>query len=289
MIIVKLIGGLGNQLFQYAAARSLANRKNTKLCIDATGFDKASKDIKRNYELDLFNIDASFASAEQVRKITRPSVISRGFNKLRPYYRKNYYREQYAHFDPNFFKASSSTLLEGYWQSERYFKEIRNIILDEFRITAPLSSSTVDLASRISNSNSVSLHVRRGDYISNPETFKFHGICEPEYYGKALELLAGKAGPIEIFVFSDEIEWAKKNILTRSPITFVDHNDSGHAYEDLYLMSLCRHNIIANSSFSWWGAWLNKNPGKIVVAPSKWFGEANIDTKDLIPQEWLKV
>ena len=290
MIIVRLQGGLGNQLFQYSAARSLAIKKRTELFIDATGYDTDRNDItKRKNELRLFNIKAQLATPELINKVANKSFVERVVSKVLPYYRLNYYTERHFHYDPNFFKASSSVILVGFWQSEKYFKDIISIVKEEFLITAPLSSSTIEICNQIKNTNSVGLHVRRGDYVSNPATLSYHGVCEPEYYEKALEILAEKAGEIELFVFADEIEWAKENIVTSFPVTFVDHNDSQHAYEDLYLMSHCKHNIIANSSFSWWAAWLNNNPAKIVIAPAKWFNESNADPRDLLPEEWLKI
>jgi hypothetical protein len=285
-----LEGGLGNQLFQYSAARSLAIKKGTELFIDATGYDTDRNDItKRRNELGLFNIKAQPASPALISKVANRSFAGRVVGKFLPYYRQRYYAERHFHYDPNFSKASSSTILVGFWQSEKYFKDISDTIKEEFLVTAPLSSSTIEVCDRIKNTNSVSLHVRRGDYVSNPATLTYHGVCEPEYYEKALKVIAEKAGEIELFVFADDIEWAKKNIVTSFPVTFVDHNDSLHAYEDLYLMSHCRHNIIANSSFSWWAAWLNNNPGKIVIAPAKWFNESDADPRDLIPEAWIKI
>jgi hypothetical protein len=287
---VKLLGGLGNQLFQYAAGRSLSMRKKTALYLDTSDYGKANSGISnRNYELGLFNIQASLACPEQIRRFTHPSVIRRNLNRVLPYHKRGHYKELFYHYDPDFFSAAGSTLLEGYWQSQKYFKGIAGILRDEFRVTAPLSAETIDLIDRIKNTNSASVHIRRGDYVKNPETFKFHGVCGVDYYAKALKMMAGKTPGIELFVFSDDMEWTRENIATELPVTYVSHNDSEHAYEDLYLMSHCKHNIIANSSFSWWGAWLNTNPGKIVIAPSKWFNKSDADTKDLLPEEWLTI
>jgi hypothetical protein len=290
MIIVRLLGGLGNQLFQYAAGRSLAVRKKTQLYLDVSAYGQERSDIiRRSYDLGLFNIDAPFATSEQVRRFTRPPFIRQKMNRLLPYHKRGYYKELFFHYDPDFFTAAASTLLEGYWQSEKYFSGITDILLDEFRVTAPLSAGTGDLISRIKSSNSVSVHIRRGDYVNNPVTLEVHGLCGADYYTKALSAMAGMTGDIELFVFSDDMEWTRQNITAEFPVTYVDHNDSSHAYEDLYLMSLCKHNIIANSSFSWWGAWLNANPDKTVVAPSRWFNRSDADTSDLLPAEWIKL
>ena len=147
---------------------------------------------------------------------------------------------------------------------------------------------TREMAAQIDARKSVSLHVRRGDFVNNPQTFSHHGVCEPGYYREAIGKIKEQHTDLEVFVFSDDMDWAKANITTDLPVTFV--NGAGRQdFEDLYLMSLCRHNIIANSSFSWWGAWLNPNPEKIVVAPARWFNDKNTDTKDLLPPEWVKL
>jgi len=290
MIIVRLLGGLGNQLFQYAAGRALAVRKKTRLCLDISAYQQENSDIiRRNYDLGLFNIDALFATPEQIRGFTHPSFIRQKVNSLLPYHKRGYYKELFFHYDPDFFTAAASTLLDGYWQSPKYFRDIADILVEEFRVTAPLSAATIDLMARIRSTNSVSVHIRRGDYVNNPQTFRFHGVCGVEYYTKALEMITNKTAGTELFVFSDDMEWARDNIGAGFRVTYVSHNDSGHAYEDLCLMSHCKHNVIANSSFSWWGAWLNRNPGKVVIAPARWFNESNADTKDLLPEEWLTI
>jgi hypothetical protein len=290
MILVNLSGGLGNQMFQYAAARSLSVSRRTELYIDATGYEQDTPGItKRKYELDLFHITAPLATKDQINKHTERNLLSRAFNKLQPYYKKRHYFERHFHFDANFFKASSSTTLIGYWQSEKYFVGIEDDIRKEFSIKAPLSQKTLALADRMRNSNSASIHIRRGDYVADPATAKAHGSCGLDYYENALRIISEKAGNTELFIFSDDIEWASRNLKTELPITFVDHNKGAQAYEDLYLMSQCSNNIIANSSFSWWAAWLNRNKDKTVVAPQKWFNEYVADTKDLYPPAWIRI
>lgn len=289
MIIVRLSGGLGNQMFQYAAGLSLSTARKTELCLDLSWFQNNPAEVtKRAYRLDVFAIHARIAQTRQIGKIAEPSTIRRLFDRGKPYFRKNIYYEPHFHYDPNFRRASSDIILEGYWQSEEYFKDFAEGIRQEFAISAPLTPATTGMAKKIgAAANSVSLHVRRGDYVSDPKTFSYHGVCEPGYYTKAIAALNKRVGEMEIFVFSEDMDWVKENISTEFPMTFVNH-PGRQDYEDLYLMSLCRHNIIANSSFSWWGAWLNKNPGKVVVAPARWFNESNADTKDLLPAEWLK-
>jgi Glycosyl transferase family 11 len=289
MIIVRLSGGMGNQMFQYAAGLSLSTARKTDLFLDLSWFHNSPADVaKRAYRLDVFAIRAGIAQNKQIRRIAEPSAIRRLFDRSKPYFRKNIYYEPHFHYDPNFRRASSDIILDGYWQSEAYFRDMADTIRREFTISAPLTPATTGMAKKIGAVNSVSLHIRRGDYVTAPQTLKYHGTCEPDYYRSAVGKIRELAGDMEIFVFSDDMDWVKENISTEFPMTFVNH-PGRQDYEDLYLMSLCRHNIIANSSFSWWGAWLNKNPGKAVVAPARWFNESNADTKDLLPGEWLKV
>jgi Glycosyl transferase family 11 len=290
MIIVKLSGGLGNQLFQFAAGKALSIKKKSPLWLDISGFGHLPEGTTpRVYELNSFGIKAGLASPSQIEKVAKPKGLKRLLNKVSPYYRQAVYQEPFYHYDIHFPQASSNTILEGYWQSEKYFKDACPVIRSELQVTASLSPATAAFIRRISNVNAVSVHVRRGDYVSDQKTHQYHGACDLNYYRKSLQLITQKTTDPELFVFSDDIAWAKENLLTELPINFVDHNDDVHAYEDLYLMSHCKHNIIANSSFSWWGAWLNNHPGKIVIAPSKWFNKSDADTKDLLPAEWLTI
>ena len=200
-------------------------------------------------------------------------------------------------FDPMVLKAGKNVYLEGYWQSEKYFKEIEYIIRKDLIIKPNLKGRNKDIAKKIVSENSISLHIRRGNYVANPEIFKVHGTCEQEYYYEAIDYITENVKEPYFYIFSDEIEWAKDNFKIEYAHTFVDINigfdgenyQDEKNYEDLRLMSLCKHNIIANSSFSWWGAWLNQNPEKIVIAPKKWFNDESLDTSDLIPNSWIRI
>ena len=289
MIVVALSGGLGNQLFQYAAGRSLAISRKTALFLDIADLDAQMETVtKRAFELGVFAIPAEIATEKQIRRLLHPPLLRKLVDKTRPYFRKATYNEPFFPYDEHFPGASSQTLLRGYWQSERYFDGVANVLREDLRIKAPLSQQTKETADRIGSSRSVSLHVRRGDYVKDARTLRYHGVCEPEYYQRAIGEISRRPGDFEVFVFSDDMDWAKANIQTTLPMTFVDHPDR-QAYEDLYLMSRCKHNIIANSSFSWWGAWLNPNPDKVVIAPKRWFNESNADTRDLLPGQWIKI
>ncbi|MFH0972649.1 MAG: alpha-1,2-fucosyltransferase, partial [Patescibacteria group bacterium] len=183
-------------------------------------------------------------------------------------------------------KLKDDIFLDGYWQTEKYFKDIEDIIRSEFTLKTEYSNLNPELIAKISSCNSVSMHIRRGDYITNQNTNEFHGICFLDYYKKAINLIAEKFPNPTIFIFSDDLKWCKENIKIKYPIVFVKGNKN---YEDLIMMSKCSHNIIANSSFSWWGAWLNNNPNKIVIAPQKWLNNPNINYSDIIPSTWIKI
>jgi hypothetical protein len=186
----------------------------------------------------------------------------------------------------------SLSCVHGYFQTELYFIAYRDVILQDFRIKEQLSQNSIQYADVIMNVNSVSLHVRRGDYITNIKTNQTHGTCRPEYYKNAIKYILSEIKVPHFFVFSDDLEWVKEqNWLKNLQVTFVNGNTGLKSYEDMVLMALCKHNIIANSSFSWWGAWLNDNVNKIVVAPRKWFinSKKNSQIKNLLPIEWIKL
>jgi hypothetical protein len=290
MVIVRLTCGLGNQLFQYAAARRIAHINNTQLKIDISPF--ANYNL-HSYSLNAFNIIEEFASIDEVKKLQYPSGIIGKWQRLvassYPYYLRKNIEEKFFHFDPNILEVRSPVYLVGHWQSELYFKEIEHIIRKEFTIKLKPCPTNEQTASLIGRVNAVSVHVRRADYVDNPETMKFHGACPLLYYQQAVQLIARKVTNPHFFIFSDDILWAKRNFSFSYPTVFVSQNDPSKNFEDLRLMSKCRHHIIANSTFSWWGAWLNEERNKIVIAPKKWFNDESIDTKDLIPKGWLRV
>jgi len=297
MIIVKLMGGLGNQMFQYAAGRSLACRHNAGLKLDVSFLESDQKGVAaRAYELRHLNISADIATSREVAEMTGcgksriETMLARfrqitGLTKLK----SNVFLERHFHFNQEFLTASDNTYLEGYWQSEKYFKEIEEIIRREFVVRYPLAGKNLEISELIKSVNSVSIHVRRGDYVTNPETRRTHGICSLEYYLESIKEICKRAPDPHFFVFSDDMEWVRRSLKIDYPVAYVDFNGSDNAYDDLRLMSLCRHNIIANSSFSWWGAWLNSNQGKLVVAPRTWLMDKSHDTSDILPDAWIKI
>jgi len=292
MIIVKLIGGLGNQMFQYAVGRRLAYKYNTELKLDIQGF----KDYKlRNYSLNNFNIVENFATAKDLSHVLLHSdgsavkIFKHIIRNIPNVQSIEYVKEKKFSFQQSILSLPDNVYLEGYWQSEKYFSDIEDIIRNEFSIVNPLTSASQEIAEQIKDCESVSVHVRRGDYVSNPKTNSFHGVCGLEYYCRAIDMIREKIDNPHFFIFSDDPEWVCCNIKPDAPTTYVRHNYCSKDYEDICLMSMCKHNIIANSSFSWWGAWLNTNPDKIIIAPSKWFNDLSINTDDLIPKKWSRI
>ena len=297
MIIVKLIGGLGNQMFQYAAGRRLAIAHDVPLKLDTGWFNyMPAGDTTRRYALGVFPIREDFATTEEIRSVTGESS-SKIWNRLHSLAEicglvrasKNIVKERFLHFDQTILDLPNRAYLVGYWQSDKYFHDVDDILRREFTVKVPLAGKNLEIADQIRNTCSVSIHVRRGDYVSNPATTEFHGLCGLEYYRLCTAELARKVANPHFFVFSDDHDWTQQNLNIDFPVTYVDHNDSSEGHEDMRLMSLCCHNIIANSSFSWWGAWLNPNPSKLVYAPRRWFNREDIDTIDIVPSTWMRL
>lgn len=291
MIIVKLKGGLGNQLFQYAAARSLALRHAAELKVDITFLGPS-----RRYGLDRFMTRAAIASPEEITMLTgERRGLQQFVRTVREVFSgegkagRNTYLEPHFHYDAGLGSAPDNTYLDGYWQSERYFKEIEGTIRSEFRLRVAADDVNQKTATAIRAVNAVSLHIRRGDYATCSETHEVHGLCPLDYYEEATRIISARVSAPVFFVFSDDPGWVRENLFLDAPMTIVSHNGTELGEEDLRLISLCRHHIIANSSFSWWGAWLNPSTEKIVIAPRRWFNKADIDTADLLPPAWMSI
>lgn len=292
MIVSNLIGGLGNQMFQFAAGFAASKRLSDYLKLDVSSYD--SYKLHQGFELyRVFNCKADIATNSDINEILgyqslpiiRTVVESRKFNLLR---KKNFIIEPSFNYWNNFVYLHKNSYLVGYWQSERYFKCYEDLIRNEFSFKLPFSKLNAELSEQISMVNSVALHVRRGDYASNPKTAAMHGLCSVDYYNMAIQYIANQVDKPYFYIFSDDVGWATDNIKLNYPSQYVQHNTGSESYNDMRLMSLCKHNIIANSSFSWWSAWLNVNPTKIVIAPNKWFAK-DVNTTDLIPSSWVKI
>jgi hypothetical protein len=286
VIVAGLAGGLGNQMFQYAAGRRLALARGTSLKLDRAPLVGSG----RAYALDHLLIEASFAAPEEIppRKRRRRAALAcllpgrRGGGAATA----TRVRQRGSGFDPAVLDLPDDVYLDGYWQSERYFQDIADTIRRDFTFAAPPVGRNAELLEAIDAAPAASVHVRRGDYVSDPKTNAYHGVCGGEYFARCAEEILDRAGAAHFFVFSDEPEWARANLRLPATATVVDHNPPEDGHEDLRLMSRCRHHVIANSSFSWWAAWLNPRPDKLVFAPRHWFGSPDLDDSTIVPDGW---
>ena len=289
MISVRLEGGLGNQMFQYACGRALALRSGHELLLDTALLHRPELTTPRPYGLGVFNLAARLATPEDLAEKLSAFARLKAMvgHHTSPVWQT--IREPHFHFAPDLFPAQFQRLaLTGYWQSEKYFCDHADVIRRDFSLR-PECAARLDAAllERMSSTASVSLHIRRGDYVTNAHTLQYHGVCSLDYYQRAAALVAAQVRAPEFFVFTDDPAWARENLKLDFPQHLVS-DGRWQDFEELILMSRCRHHIIANSSFSWWGAWLDPRPDKIVCAPHDWFQNAPHDTRDLLPAAWRR-
>lgn len=273
-VVAILKGGMGNQMFQYAAASSLAKHLGTSLLLDLSFFPQQAK---RRFELACFQINFDIAPPRIVHKLVASGRL---------------YRQPYFHYDEQFEEISAPIVLDGYWQSERYFLQFSEQVRLDFTFRQPLPASCATLFKSINSSpNSVSVHIRRGDYVSDPTVRSRHGLCDLSYYQAAMRRISEAAGNPHFFLFSDDPAWVGDNLVTGPfAATVVDSRQAGWPdWADMMLMSACRHHIIANSTFSWWGAWLSPHRTGMTCAPSRWFAAGNENLDDLFPKGWVRV
>lgn len=287
MIIARVYGGLGNQMFQYALGRRLALDRGVSLWLDTSWYrDPLPPGVEaRTFALNRFNT----AYRELPRWIERhlPRNAPGGDRPARNRWARlcpTLFAERGMAFDADVLRAPAHALIDGYWQSEKYFRETASEIRRDFALRRPLSNRAREFHVEIAKGQSVSLHVRRGDYVTNPASAAFHGTCSAEWYRDAMEMMLDQVGPATFFVFSDDQPWARDNLPRLGPLRFVDAG-AERPEEDLHLMASCDHHIIANSSFSWWGAWLNPRSESRVIAPRRWF-LVEADLSDRIPARW---
>lgn len=295
MIITRLTGGLGNQLFQYAAGRRLALARGVELKLGISSLSNPNDPNKRQYALAApFKMKPVLATQEEETALAGPKrrLLFRFMPKrfrvpeLRP---TSFIKELHFHFDPRILDLPDGVYLNGYWQSERYFSDMADLIREDLTFSSVPEGRNAALAREIGSCQAVSLHVRRGDYVSNEIIHRIHGVCSLDYYERAIALITSRVNNPVFFIFSDDPDWVREHFKLPYPTQIVGHNGPEHSYEDMRLMSLCHHHIIANSSFSWWGAWLNPSKDKIVVAPKRWFNTYDADTSDLCPDSWVRL
>lgn len=286
MIITRLIGGLGNQMFQYAAGRRVAHMNKTELKLDIAGYSHQKGITPRKYMLSIFCIQEQFASIQEIAHVKKN--VSR-IAQILFQHPVTYIRQKTHIFDPHLLTIVNNVYLDGYWVSEKYFQDISKIIRKDFAFQRIPNAENRNMLASISRLNSIAVHVRRNDYVKDQRTRDFHGVCGLDYYQKAVSFIIKKVSDPVFFVFSDDPNWCKTNLRLAYPTIYVSHNLGKKDHEDMRLMSACKHNIIANSTFSWWGAWLTDNSYKVVVAPKKWFTDTSINTKDIVPKRWVRL
>ena len=296
VVVVVLQGGIGNQMFQYAVARVLSIKLDTDVVIDLSFFSiHGQKKWCRPYELDVFNYD-SF-NKKHLNIFTRSKLLVHAFpflikstvglfllEKMNVINDKTFYRVD------SLYNGNKTIKLFGYFLHEKYFRPYRQEIIDTFSFKPILCHKNQSFMNKILKLNSVSVHIRRGDFILNENAKKIYPIVPVDWYKTAIAEISIKVYNPTFFFFSDDMEWVKKNFGEIGNTYFVDINGRAElAHNDMRLMSLCKHNIIANSSFSWWGAWLNTNPDKIVIAPKQFYRNKGANDKiirDLMPEDW---
>lgn len=286
MVYTSIYGGLGNQMFQYAIAKSIAVHQKTKFKMDV---HKIGNNPLKNLSLSKFCVELNIAEGVEVEKYHNNKYLDFIFSKLNKkgcYFGGKYFEKKEFTFDKNVFNTKQ-VYLQGYWQSYKYFESIRDELLIDFTLKNKLNNENKSVLNQIEISNSVSIHLRRGDYFTNKKNRKLYDVIDKNYYQNAVNYMSSNIDAPHFFIFSDDIAWAK-NKFDMDNATFVSVNSTSNFECDLVLMSKCKHNIIANSTFSWWAAWLNDFSKKKVVCSKRWIStQKNLD--DLYPEKWIKL
>jgi hypothetical protein len=282
MLIGNLFGGLGNQMFQYSMLRSLSFEMNEDFAFntDMIKFynDNCEYQLKEVFNLNCRILSSTDASVKYPIFFYKHPYIRYLYSKLKINFKNFYFEGNKSNLQ--FFKSNNYlfSFYYGYWQNENYFIKYKTVITQDFNFILPTDEIVIFYYNLIISCNSVSIHIRRGDYKSS----KLHQILDISYYYKAMKILESNFSNLTYFVFSDDINWVKHNFIINKNIILIDKK-SYKSHFDMYLMSKCNHNIIANSTFSWWGAWLNTNPKKQVFAPYNWY---NNHLTQCIPSDW---
>lgn len=291
MLIARFAGGLGNQMFQYAAAYACASRLGVDMVADVSAYDIC--EMHQGFELiRIFDLPMRIAEKKEIAKVLGifsyekvKKTFSHGL--LSRYKPKRLVFEPHFHYWPGILSVEDGSFLDGYWQSERYFDGVAKSLRELFRFKYDFDSVNLALSESIFDENSVSLHVRRGDYFNNPNSRRIHAVDLSGYYKKAIEYVSRRVSDPVFYVFSDDHDWVLRNVDLPKSSRIVKHNIGPMSYVDMWLMSVCKNNIMANSSFSWWGAWLNESVNKIVTCPRQWFtdeGMKVLDPSDVYPK-----
>jgi hypothetical protein len=298
MVTVFMRGGLGNQMFQYALGLNLAKRNDVPLVLDTVHIsDRFPRRnfTYRTFDLDIFTLTPRFtALSRAARAVPLPGVwlgidlfVMNAGERLAG--RRILYEDERKGFDLRVLAAHGDIILYGRWESERYFSDVESDVRAAFQFRAPLAGKAAEVAAEIAKGESVALHVRRGDFISSKKVGALMAPTGPRYYERAVARIAARVNRPHFFIFSDDIAWCKENIKLTHPATYLGNDTAGpKASNHLELMARCKHNIIANSTFSWWGAWLNKNEKKVVIAPQRWYAGATADA-DIVPAAWTRI
>jgi hypothetical protein len=290
MVVVELKGGLGNQLFQYAAGIGLSCYLEAVLKVDISNLKSADETLGtyRKYVLNNLTTPPQIISESEIPKSHRTgvrkifSLFNSGTFKT--------FKEKHFHYHTNFWKETGNIYLKGNFQSNKYFEVYKKDVYAKIQFKSTLlSNKDQQILNDISSDSCLSIHVRRGDYVSNKIANDVLGVLPIDYYKTAYKEICNRSAIKSTFIFSDDINWVKENFSFIKDACFVQSNEANRDIIDFYLMQHCTHNIVANSSFSWWAAYLNPNPNKIVIAPKRWFNKAPYDTKDLIPAGWLTI
>ncbi len=307
MIYLGIKSGLGNQMFQYAFGKAASIESGLELSLDTSAYDRQfARDTPRNFGLQYFKIQTPIATDKETAKFhTKWEIFKRRLkNKISPI--RNY------EFKPSELRVTDGQYIEGYWQSEKYFKRHSDLIRQEFTLKNPLGAEAAQALQEIRDYKdkgyeTILVHVRRGDYVTNKHSIALLGVLPPEYFSLGVEkiceeidkrnmengsnsdsnLYAGSK-PKHIFFATEDIDWVKENIKPHINYSFISRSGI-YDFEEMIVMSNCDHFVISNSSFSWWAAWLGNSPKKIVVAPKRWIVDPKVNTTDATPEDWFRV
>lgn len=296
MFIVKLMGGLGNQMFQYALGRSLSLKYSKPIILDTRFLDDRTfkNIIFRNYDLDVFNLTSEMSiKSKDIKYAYKESDyrVIRKLTSLKRRFNKKYVIEKGFNFNPDVLEMQEGEYFDGYWQSYKYFTKFEDVLRKDFEFSHGLNDKEKLISEEIKSKNSICINVRRTDFVDNKETSQHHGVCGMDYFKKSIEIIHNKISKPYFYIFSDDLKWCNEEFSKlKIEYKLIDHQYAGFKFSSyLRLMAECKHFIIPNSSFAWWACWFNQSKDKIVITPKNWFNTDDIDTSDLIYPHWIRV